>query len=59
MYAPMATGTGTDTTDVATAALIYARSLSIIVDINVSTISTIWGHSRVVTKMTGKMTGDR
>ena len=41
------------------AALIYARSLSIIVDINVSTISTIWGHSRVVTKMTGKMTGDR
>ena len=37
----------------------YARSLSIIVDINVSTISTIWGHSRVVTKMTGKMTGDR
>ena len=42
----------------AAAALTYARSLSIIVDINISTISTIWGHSRVVTKMTGKMTGD-
>ena len=41
------------------AALIYARSLSIIVDINVSTNGTIWERSREVYYLTGKMTGDR